>query len=225
MCFVLHQKGPVASVLEQSMLHEDDPLNMSIHSRRNVWEEKIQDGEQQKQEVARMHDDLRAAKTQKTTTAQVPATGARAKSPSRTTAASPGKSPTRVSSDVQLVTEACSIYGYGDLRVIRSVQQRRRCKADWRRSPPTGSRTRSQPRCGSNANKTCRCCRAGGTSRCPLLMTLRSRQLSHHLLTQHPALPNRFVYKSIQVRIEFQNHYLCRANLRCRLHHLLPVLA
>ena len=82
------------------MLPEDDPLNMSIHSRRNVWEEKINDGEQQKQEVVRMHEDLRTPKRQQLS--GTPAQSARAKpaaqtaSPKKVTDPSPSKSPTRV---------------------------------------------------------------------------------------------------------------------------------
>ena len=56
--------GGVQSVLEQSMLPEDDPLNMSIHSRRNVWETKIVDSEEQQQQARSMQQQLMAAKMQ-----------------------------------------------------------------------------------------------------------------------------------------------------------------
>ena len=53
----------VRAVMEQSMLHDDDPLNMSIHSRLNVWETKIVASEQEGQQARSMHQQLMAAKS------------------------------------------------------------------------------------------------------------------------------------------------------------------
>ena len=46
------------------MLPEDDPLNMSIHSRMNVWETKIHQTEAEKEEAARAEQEILGARQQ-----------------------------------------------------------------------------------------------------------------------------------------------------------------
>ena len=46
------------------MLPEDDPLNMSIHSRMNVWETKIHQTEAEKEEAARAEQEILVARQQ-----------------------------------------------------------------------------------------------------------------------------------------------------------------